>query len=165
MMDIDIRKIKKIIELLENSSISEIEMKEGELSLRLSRHGQGVSHTTHLTLPSESMAPRSTMAPLNEAGYQQLPTDEINAATVPTQALTGHIIRSPMVGTFYSSSSPEAPPFVAIGQTIRLGEAVCIIEAMKMFNEIESDRAGVVIDVLVKNGDPVEYDQPLFIIE
>ena len=153
----DIRKIKKLIELLEETGISEIEIKEGEESLRLSRH-------SHMPEPS---AQRYMHQPQT---HIQIPTHVAAQDTkqVPVEAapvLSGHKLRSPMVGTMYASPSPDTPVFVTLGQTVKVGDTLCIIEAMKMFNEIEADKAGVVTAILVSNGDPVEYDQPLFIIE
>jgi len=149
----DIRKIKKLIELLEETGISEIEIKEGEESLRLSRHGSSTEapHIKYVSMPqattAHAAAPVAAQAPK------------------PAEVSTGHKVRSPMVGTMYISPSPEAAAFVTIGQQVKVGETLCIIEAMKMFNEIEADRAGKITAILVTNGDPVEYDQPLFVIE
>jgi acetyl-CoA carboxylase biotin carboxyl carrier protein len=156
----DIRKIRKLIELLEETGISEIEIKEGEESLRLSRHS---------SVPMDSSPIRYVTAP----SYQSAPNPEPNNA-IPTPhqdvkiampMASGHKVRSPMVGTMYTSPSPETAPFVSIGQSVKVGDTLCIVEAMKMFNEIEADRAGNIKEILVKNGDPVEYDQVLFIIE
>lgn len=157
----DIRKIRKLIELLEETGISEIEIKEGEESLRLSRHS---------SVPMEAPQIRYVSQPAQHQNAQEhataipgtAPHHESKSA-VP--ASTGHKIRSPMVGTMYTSPSPETPPFVAVGQSVKVGDTLCIVEAMKMFNEIEADRAGKIVEILVKNGDPVEYDQALFIIE
>jgi acetyl-CoA carboxylase biotin carboxyl carrier protein len=155
----DIRKIKKLIELLEETGISEIEIKEGEESVRLSRHGY------QMEAPQQYRYVPASLPPI----AQSLPTPittEAQPANTPTESSTpGHKIRSPMVGTMYTSPSPEKPPFVSVGQTVKVGDTLCIIEAMKMFNEIESDRAGKVVEILVANGDPIEYDQALFIIE
>lgn len=148
----DIRKIRKLIELMNETHISEIEIKEGEETLRLSRHSTVVSE-----------------APVRHAAQQIIhhapasPSPAVEAPIAP--AITGHTIRSPMVGTMYTSPSPESPPFVTVGQTVKAGEVLCIVEAMKMFNEIEADRAGKIVNILVSSGDPVEYDQPLFILE
>lgn len=151
----DIRKIKKLIDLLENTSISEIEIKEGEESVRLTRQGQSSFVT----------AANNQNHQLNQHAYVQPSFEPIESQAPVSPVYHGHIIRSPMVGTFYAASSPETPNFVSVGQNVNNGDTLCIIEAMKMFNEIESDRAGKVVDILVKNGDPVEYDQPLFVIE
>ena len=150
----DIRKIRKLIELLEETGISEIEIKEGEESLRLSRHGYAME------------APAQKHMPINYAPPQYSTVNQA-AENKPIETIvsSGHNVRSPMVGTMYTSPSPDAPVFVTIGQSVKVGETLCIIEAMKMFNEIEADRAGVVTAILVANGEPVEYDQPLFTIE
>jgi acetyl-CoA carboxylase biotin carboxyl carrier protein len=156
----DIKKIKRLIELLEASSLAEIEIKEGEESVRLSRQTQYASMPSNhdLRLPLSYQAP----APMPTADQ----STEISAhAPSHTISLTGHMIHSPMVGTFYAASSPDNPPFVKVGQTVNAGQVLGIIEAMKMFNEIESDRSGTIIEILINNGDPVEYDQPLFVIE
>ena len=152
----DIRKIKKLIELLEETGISEIEIKEGEESLRLSRH------STHA---HESSAQKYIHQPQTHIQYSPPVAVAENKPVEAPVEKSGHKLRSPMVGTMYTSSSPDAPAFVTVGQTVKVGETLCIIEAMKMFNEIESDKAGVITAILVSNGDPVEYDQPLFIIE
>jgi acetyl-CoA carboxylase biotin carboxyl carrier protein len=156
----DIRKIKKLIELLTETGISEIEIKEGEESLRLTRHtnaNQTQTITEHLIAPASQVA-----APQAKPAAVEAPKATSKAEdAVPS----GHKIHSPMVGTYYSASSPETPPFVTVGQTVAVGDTLCIVEAMKMFNEIESDKAGVVKAIMASNGDPVEYDQLLFIIE
>ncbi len=152
----DIRKIKKLIELLDETGISEIEIKEGEESVRLSRHSYPMEMPAHLRYP-----PPSAPQPLPSAPIITATTTETKAST----ALAGHKLRSPMVGTMYTAPSPDAPSFVTIGQSVKVGDTLCIIEAMKMFNEIEADKSGTIVDILVANGDPVEYDQPLFIIE
>lgn len=155
----DIRKIKKLIELLEETGISEIEIKEGEESLRLSRHNYMSEPPTQRYIPQHPPQTHIQFAaPI--AAQENKP-----AAEVAAPVAAGHTLRSPMVGTMYTSPSPDTPAFVTVGQTIKVGDTLCIIEAMKMFNEIEADKAGVITAVLVSNGDPVEYDQPLFIIE
>lgn len=151
----DIRKIKKLIELLEETGIAEIEIKEGEESLRLSRYGHSaeVPQAKYSTTP-----PMPIQQPVIAiAQPAESKTNEAHSSA--------HKLRSPMVGTMYTSPSPDAPPFVKVGQAVKIGDTLCIIEAMKMFNEIEADRAGTITSILVANGDPVEYDQPLFIIE
>ena len=156
----DIRKIKKLIELLDETGISEIEIKEGEESVRLSRHGS-------MEMPQQvryvQAPPAAASAPATHAAVPNEPAimDHKPAAA----GKPGHRVRSPMVGTMYTSPSPDAPLFVTIGQNVKVGDTLCIVEAMKMFNEIEADKAGKIIDILVANGDPVEYDQPLFVIE
>lgn len=148
----DIRKVKKLIELLEESGIAEIEIHEGEESVRISRH---------------SSAPQAPMA------YMQAPMPAAAPAAAPAAGAadsgsdvpSGHQVTSPIVGTFYRSSSPTAKPFAEVGKSVNVGDTLCIIEAMKIMNQIEADKSGVVKAILAENGDPVEYGQPLFIIE
>ncbi|MGL4207018.1 MAG: acetyl-CoA carboxylase biotin carboxyl carrier protein [Aeromonadaceae bacterium] len=150
----DIRKIKKLIELVEESGITELEITEGEESVRISRGA--VAQVAQVAYAPQA-APAAMTAP-------QAPA----AASAPTAAaseLSGHILRSPMVGAFYRSASPDAGPFVEVGSQVKVGDALCIVEAMKMMNQIQSDKAGVIKRILVENGDTVEFDQPLFIIE
>lgn len=149
----DIRKVKKLIELLEESNIGEIEIKEGEESVRISRYGNQpaapVAYAAPAPVaPAPAPAPAAAEAPAAEA-----------AAPVADNA-----VLSPMVGTFYRSPSPEAPSFVEVGQTVRVGDVLCIVEAMKMMNQIEADRAGTVTAIHVENGEAVEFDQPLISI-
>lgn len=144
----DIRKIKKLIELIEDSDIAEIEIHEGEESVRLSR--------------TSSTAPMIAAAPL--AAAQPAPAAPPPAAE-EVEEISGHVVNSPMVGTFYRSASPGAKPFVEVGQKVSGGETLCIIEAMKILNQIESDTSGTITKILVENGQPVEYNQPLFVIE
>lgn len=139
----DLRKVKKLIELLEESGIAEIEIKEGEESVRISR-------MVPMQPTVQMMAPPSPLAAMN-------------ASPAPVKP-DGQVITSPMVGTYYASPSPDAPPFVKIGQTVSVGEPLCIIEAMKIMNPIEADRAGTVLSIMAENGQPVEFEQPLFII-
>lgn len=155
----DIRKIKKLIDLLEDTSITEIEIKEGEESVRLSRG----SKVEPIQAIKPAFAAPQALAPLPVAISSDAPGHDkaSSASTLPA----GHQIRSPMVGTMYTAPSPEDSTFVTIGQVVKAGDTLCIIEAMKMFNEIETDRSGKIIAILVNNGDPVEYDQPLFILE
>ncbi len=150
----DIRKIKKLIELVEDTGVAEIEIHEGEESVRITRTHQPVAGGG---APMFYGAPPAAPPPIAAAAE--------NAAT-PEAApeLDGHVIKSPMVGTFYRSSSPEAAPFAEEGKTIGMGDTICIIEAMKMLNQIECDHAGTVKSVLVENGQPVEFGQPLFLI-
>jgi len=147
----DIRKVKKLIELLEESDVAEIEIHEGEESVRISR--------------TSSLAPIMAGAPLAAPGVAASPASaggETAATTKPE--IEGHIIRSPMVGTFYRAPSPGAKPFVVEGQAVTNGETLCIIEAMKILNQIECDTAGKVLEILVENAQPVEYNEPLFVI-
>ncbi|HQU02760.1 MAG TPA: acetyl-CoA carboxylase biotin carboxyl carrier protein [Acetobacteraceae bacterium] len=147
----DIRKVKKLIELLEESGIAEIEIREGEESVRISRYGQS---------PMIMQAPAATQAPAPVAAVATRPAEPA-ADAVPA----GHMVKSPMVGTFYRSSNPGAKPFVEIGQRVSVGETLCIIEAMKMLNQIEADAAGEIAAILVENGQPVEFGQPLYVIK
>jgi len=148
----DIRKVKKLIELLEESDIAEIEIHEGEESVRISRNSTLAAPTF---MPPANLAPADAITPVATA--------EPSAAVDDTPA--GHAVCSPMVGTFYRASTPGAKPFATEGQAVSAGDTLCIIEAMKILNQIESDKSGKVIKILVENGQPVEYDQPLFIIE
>lgn len=147
----DIRKIKKLIELVEESGINELEISEGEESVRICRN------TAALTIPAPIMqaAPVAAMPSTSPIA---------NAAPI-TPVTSGHEVRSPMVGTYYSSASPDAPVFVEIGQHVNAGDTLCIIEAMKMMNQIEADKSGVIKAILAENEDAIEFDQPLFIIE
>ncbi|KTD40060.1 acetyl-CoA carboxylase biotin carboxyl carrier protein [Legionella parisiensis] len=161
----DIRKIRKLIELLEETGISEIEIKEGEESLRLSRHSSvPAAESPQIHYIPTPPTPRQEPYPAaNNTPAHAMASSHQESKPVPT--VSGHKIRSPMVGTMYTSPSPESPPFVTLGQTVKAGEVLCIVEAMKMFNEIEADRAGKIVEILVANGEPVEYDQVLFVIE
>ncbi|CAM2742639.1 acetyl-CoA carboxylase biotin carboxyl carrier protein [Legionella steigerwaltii] len=160
----DIRKIRKLIELLEETGISEIEIKEGEESLRLSRHSSAPAIEAPQVHYVSAPAPRQESFPsANNAPSAAVPSHQESKPAMPTTS--GHKIRSPMVGTMYTSPSPENPPFVTVGQSVKAGDVLCIVEAMKMFNEIEADRAGKIVEILVANGEPVEYDQVLFVIE
>ena len=153
----DIRKVKKLIELLEESNIGEIEIKEGEESVRISRHGNQ---------PTAPVA-YATPAPVAPAPAPAAATAEALAAEAAAPAaapVADNAVLSPMVGTFYRAPSPEAPSFVEVGQTVRVGDVLCIVEAMKMMNQIEADRAGTVTAIHVENGEAVEFDQPLISI-
>ena len=153
----DIRKIKKLIELLEESGIAEIEIREGEESVRISRQSQGGPVVTQSVMPPA--APPPAPAPAAAPATPQEPA--AGAQALPP----GHVVKSPMVGVFYRSPSPGAKPFVEVGQRVAVGDILCIIEAMKMLNQIEADKAGTVVAILVENGQPVEFGQPLFVIE
>jgi acetyl-CoA carboxylase biotin carboxyl carrier protein len=146
-MTMDIRKIKKLIELVEESGINELEISEGEESVRICR---GVTVVA---------APVAAAAPITAPAAAPVSTE----ASAPVQ--TGHVVRSPMVGTFYASTSPDAPSFTEIGKHVNAGDTLCIIEAMKMMNQIEADKSGVIKEILAQNEDAIEFDQPLFIIE
>ena len=151
----DIRKIRKLIELLKETGISEIEIKEGEESLRLSCFHQG--HTPVAMPQITPFAHHHVEIPV--AGSSE------HVAAPAKETVSGHQICAPMVGTFYGASSPETPAFVKVGQKVSVGDTICIIEAMKMFNEIEADKSGTICAILVENGSPVEFGQPLFIIQ
>ena len=152
----DIRKVKKLIELLEESGINEIEIKEGEESVRISRApAGGVPQMSYYTTPPMPL-PMATAEAAAPAGA--------TAAAPAAPKSTEHTVQAPMVGTFYSAPAPGAKAFVQIGDEVKVGQVLCIIEAMKMMNQIESDRAGRITSVLVQNGDPVEFGQPLFSI-
>jgi acetyl-CoA carboxylase biotin carboxyl carrier protein len=151
----DIRKIKKLIELLEESGIAEIEIKEGEEAVRISRMpAAGVAQLPQATHPT---AAPGAAPPAAEAAAGE--------GAAPKPKPSEHVITAPMVGTFYASPSPGAKPFVEIGDEIKVGQVLCIIEAMKMMNQIEADRAGRIASVMARNGDPVEFGQPLFVVE
>ncbi|MGB1800366.1 MAG: acetyl-CoA carboxylase biotin carboxyl carrier protein [Gammaproteobacteria bacterium] len=154
----DIRKVKKLIELLEESGIAEIEIHEGEESVRISR-GSTVAAPQAINVTAPAPAAVPAPVPVNT------PSSVPETASSDDYADEGHVITSPMVGIFYSSPSPEDPAFVTKGQDVKVGEVICIIEAMKIMNQIEADADGKVVRVLVENGDAVEYGQPLFVIE
>ncbi|MEX1221182.1 MAG: acetyl-CoA carboxylase biotin carboxyl carrier protein [Idiomarina sp.] len=157
----DIRKIKKLIELVEESGIAELEITEGEESVRIHRGGSASSMPMQYQQPMHYQQPMQMQAPAPEQAAA--PT----AAPAPEAEpeITGHVVKSPMVGTFYGAPAPSAKDFVAVGQRVNAGDTLCIVEAMKMMNQIEADKGGVVKQILVENGEPVEFDQPLFIIE
>ncbi len=147
----DIRKIKKLIELIEESDIAELEIKEGEESIRINRYSAAPATVSYVPAPSPT------------AGA---PAAVVNTAAAPVEAkITGHVVKSPMVGSFYRSASPGSKAFVEVGQAVKVGDTLCIIEAMKILNQIEADKSGVISKILVENAEPVEYGQPLFIIE
>lgn len=159
----DLRKIKKLIDILEDSNLSELEIKEGEESVRLSRMPKGVAiaqtvapvaHVQHADAPRASAAAAAAV----DAGTAS------PAAHGGKELPTGHVLRSPMVGTFYLSPNPDSAPFVKVGQSVKVGDTLGIIEAMKMFNQIEADISGTIVAVLASNGQPVEFDEPLFVI-
>ena len=149
----DIRKIKKLIELVEESGITELEVQEEEGTVRISRAAPAVA-------PAAIQYAAAPVAPVAAPAAAPAP-----AAAAPAAEVSGHQVRSPMVGTFYRSPSPEAKAFVEVGQTVKVGDALCIVEAMKMMNRIEADKAGVVKAILVNDGEAVEFDQPLIVIE
>ena len=147
----DIRKIKKLIDLIEESDIAEIEISEGEESVRISRYSSNIA----VAQPAPVAVAAPAAAPV-----------AVSASAAPVEEkISGHAVKSPMVGTFYRSASPDSAPFAEIGQTVTMGQTLCIIEAMKILNQIEADKSGKIKQILVENAHPVEYGQPLFIIE
>ncbi len=155
----DIRKIKKLIELVEESGISELEISEGEESVRISRAAPAASFPVMqqaYAAPVQQPALSAAVAPAAEAAP---------AAAAAAAEISGHIVRSPMVGTFYRTPSPEAKAFIEVGQKVNVGDTLCIVEAMKMMNQIEADKSGTVKAILVESGQPVEFDEPLVVIE
>jgi len=164
----DIRKIKKMIELLEESGIAEIEIKEGEETLRIARVLPGQATTTYMAapMPAPQLLAAPAAAAAAAAAAEALPADAPVKSGGPLRAGVGeHIVTAPMVGTYYSSPTPGAKLFVELGEAVEVGQVLCIIEAMKMMNQIESEKAGKVKAIMVKNGEPVEFGQPLFIIQ
>lgn len=149
----DIRKVKKLIELLEESGIDELEIHEGEESVRISRHSQQPAAPQYYAAPPVAAAPAPAAAAPAAPAVEAAPAEP-----------SGHLVRSPMVGTFYRSPSPAAASFVEVGQSVKAGDVLCIVEAMKMMNHIEADKSGVVQSILADDGQPVEFDQPLFSI-
>ncbi|KIQ33171.1 MULTISPECIES: acetyl-CoA carboxylase biotin carboxyl carrier protein [Pseudomonas syringae group] len=150
----DIRKVKKLIELLEESGIDELEIREGEESVRISRHSKTPAQPYYAPAPAPVAAPVAAPAPAAPVAAE--------APSAP--ALNGHVVKSPMVGTFYRTPAPTSPAFVEVGKTVKVGDTICIVEAMKMMNHITAEKAGVIESILVENGQPVEFDQPLFTI-
>jgi acetyl-CoA carboxylase biotin carboxyl carrier protein len=158
----DLRKIKKLIDLLEETNLAEIEIKEGEESVRLAREPQG-----HYAVPQAAPAAMQVEARPQAPMPMSSPTEAStggSAKPANSNLPEGHVVRAPMVGTFYASPSPDKPAFVSVGQAVKAGETLAIIEAMKMFNPIEADVSGTVLAVLTESGQPIEFDQPLFVI-
>ena len=151
----DIRKIKKLIELVEESGVAELEITEGEESVRINRYSAQPAPMQYAPQPQQEPQ-QAPAAPASQPAASAEPASE---------EISGHVVRSPMVGTFYEAPSPDAKPFVTVGSRVNAGETLCIIEAMKMMNQIEADKSGVVKQILVDNEEPVEFDQPLFVIE
>lgn len=158
----DVKELKKIIDLLQKTDVEEIELtKDGE-TVRISRAQQGAPMMAQPMYAPAPMMPPMSHAPMMPASVAAAP--EATAAPAPA-AVSGHTVLSPMVGTFYAASSPDAKPYVTVGQQVNVGETLCLIEAMKMFNEVEADKSGKIAAILVEPGKPVEFNQPLFIIE
>lgn len=155
----DIRKIKNLIDLVDESTISEIEIIEGEGSIRISRNTQGAA-VAHVAPAVPAFNPMQQIVATTAA-----PAAPQAAAPAASALPEGKVIRSPMVGTFYTAASPTSKAFTGVGETVNIGDTVCIVEAMKMFNQIEAEISGKVVSILVQNGEPVEFDQPLFILE
>lgn len=151
----DLRKLKKLIDLVEESGIAELELTEGEEKVRISRQPAGGQF---------QYAPAYMQAPMMQAAPAATPAAAPAAEPAAAPAIEGHVVKSPMVGTFYRQPSPDAKPFVEVGASVSAGDTLCIIEAMKLLNEIEADKGGVIKAILVENGHPVEYGEPLFII-
>lgn len=162
----DLRKLKTLIDLVAESGISELEISEGEEKVRIVNHGQGAplthQHSYSPTMHQNMLPPSGQANPLPTAGLPTVP--DTAAEPVTAQPTAGHILKSPMVGTFYRAPNPESPNFAKVGDTVIKGQTLCIIEAMKLLNEIESDHDGIVQAILVENGQGVEFDQPLFVI-
>ena len=154
----DLRKLKTLIDLVSESNVSELEITEAEGKVRIVKGGQAV---VQMAAPAVAAAPVPAPAAALAAAAQAAPA---TAAAAP-QAPAGHVVKSPMVGTFYRASAPGAKPFVEVGQAIKEGDTICIIEAMKILNEIEADKSGTITQILCENGQAVEYGQPLFVIE
>jgi acetyl-CoA carboxylase biotin carboxyl carrier protein len=164
----DLRKLKKLIELVEESSIAELEITEGEEKVRISKSGSAVQN--YAFMPS---AMQPVMAPVQQQTFASVPDTDKSSGSKANESNgsdkslipEGHIVKSPMVGTFYRAASPGASAFVEVGQRVKEGDTLCIIEAMKLLNEIEADKNGVIKAILLENGQPVEYGEPLFVIE
>jgi acetyl-CoA carboxylase biotin carboxyl carrier protein len=156
----DLRKIKKLIDLLEESNLAELEIKEGEEIVRLSRLPKGMVGTLPMVAAPAAPAPVRVEAPAASPVAVPAETPAGGGKALPD----GHVVKAPMVGTFSASANPDSPPFAKVGQAVKAGETLGIIEAMKMFNQIEADVAGTVLAVLVQNGQPVEFDEPMFVI-
>lgn len=150
----DLRKLKTLIDLVQNSGISELEISEGEEKIRIAKNPGATPAATYVTAPAAALAPLAAASPAPTSATEPAPPAET----------AGHIVKSPMVGTFYRAGGPDTPPFAEVGQSVTAGQTLCIIEAMKLMNEIESDATGTIKAILVENGQAVEYGQPLFVI-
>ena len=154
----DLRKIKKLMELLEESGIAEIEVKEGEESIKLSRN---ISSSPNMQVPQIIQQPAQTSQPPNNQQASDMGANAVDDLKKEKR----NTVNSPMVGTFYASASPESKPFVTIGQSVKKGDTLCILEAMKMMNQVQAESDGKIVEILVDNAEPVEFDQPLFVLE
>jgi len=154
----DLRKIKKLMELLEESGIAEIEVKEGEESIKLSRN---ISSSTNMQVPQVIQQPVQTSQPPTNQQASEIGVNAVDNLKKEKR----NTVNSPMVGTFYASASPESKPFVTIGQPVKKGDTLCILEAMKMMNQVQAESDGKIVEILVDNAEPVEFDQPLFVLE
>ena len=154
----DLRKIKKLMELLEESGIAEIEVKEGEESIKLSRN---ISSSPNIQVPQIIQQPVQTSQPTNNQQASDMGANAVDNLKKEKR----NTVNSPMVGTFYASASPESKPFVTIGQSVKKGDTLCILEAMKMMNQVQAESDGRIVEILVDNAEPVEFDQPLFVLE
>ena len=154
----DLRKIKKLMELLEESGIAEIEVKEGEESIKLSRN---ISSSTNMQVPQIIQQPVQTSQPPTNQQASEIGVNAVDNLKKEKR----NTVNSPMVGTFYASASPESKPFVTIGQSVKKGDTLCILEAMKMMNQVQAETDGKIVEILVDNAEPVEFDQPLFVLE
>lgn len=153
-MDINIKELEKLIKLMENTTVAEIEIKQKDETVRVSRNS---SAAPVLNIPAPAPAPAPVVAP---AAAPSAPATPVEKA-----AVKGHEVKSPMVGTYYAAASPDSAPYAHVGKKVKIGETLCIIEAMKMMNQIEADKSGVIKAILKENGQPVEFDEPLFVIE
>jgi acetyl-CoA carboxylase biotin carboxyl carrier protein len=162
----DLRKIKKLIDLLEESNLAEIEIKEGEESVRLARMPKGMTMSAPAPVQMQMAAPHAEAPrPAAAPAAHATPSSESHGGKGGGKEVPdGHMIRSPMVGTYYASPNPDAPPYVTVGSTVKAGQTLGIIEAMKMFNPIEADVSGTVRAILVETGQPIEFDEPMFVI-
>ena len=154
----DLRKIKKLMELLEESGIAEIEVKEGEESIKLSRN---ISSSTNMQVPQIIQQPVQTSQPPTNQQASEIGVNAVDNLKKEKR----NTVNSPMVGTFYASASPESKPFVTVGQSVKKGDTLCILEAMKMMNQVQAESDGKIVEILVDNAEPVEFDQPLFVLE
>ncbi|MDZ4814194.1 MAG: acetyl-CoA carboxylase biotin carboxyl carrier protein [Pseudomonadota bacterium] len=157
----DLRKIKKLIDLLEESNLTELEIKEGEETIRLSRAPKASAQAAPAPVTHVHVEQRPSAAA--HSAHNALPSETTHGGNV-RELPDGHVMRAPMVGTFYASANPESPPFVKIGQQVKTGDVLGVIEAMKMFNQIEADVSGTITAILASSGHPVEFDEPLFVI-